>query len=186
MDGIEALEPEFFVWLDDPLSGVAIAISALLGTLFTIFSSIGGVLPGTEGKAKLDAEQARLDAYYARFDEVMKGANHQHLTALGNQIDRLRDDVRAERRSQFLWGAILYLVLGMAVALALATNWLQAVVIGAGWTAYVGTFGLKSDYAARKEVKDRTIKGLTETVDEAPDTELSEDQEIKVRMATSL
>jgi hypothetical protein len=183
MNGTGALEPQFFVWLEDPLLGVAIAIAALLGTLFTVFSSIGGVLPGTEGKTKLDAEQARLDAYYARFDEVVKGGDVAHVGTLGDQIDRLRDDIRAERRSQFALGAFLYVLLGTAVALALATNWLQAVVISAGWTAYVGSFGLKSDYAARKATKDQAIETLE---DKVPAGDLTVDEGIRVRMATAL
>ncbi|HEY6723642.1 MAG TPA: hypothetical protein VI197_06395 [Polyangiaceae bacterium] len=36
----------------------------------------------------------------------------------------------------------------------LARDLLQAIVIGAGWTAFLGAVGLKSEYARRKEKKD--------------------------------
>jgi hypothetical protein len=36
-------------------------------------------------------------------------------------------------------------------------------VIGAGWTGFIGTVGLKSDYAQRKGAKDGLIDNLTDT-----------------------
>jgi hypothetical protein len=187
-DAVEAIQPEFFVWLDEGyLVGVAIAVAALLGALFTVFTSIGGVLPGTAGKAKLDEEEARLLAYYKIFEDRLKaGGDAATITALGDQIDKLRDDIGKERRRQFGLGALLYLLLGVGVALALATSWLQAVVISAGWTAYIGTFGLKSDYTVRKEAKDEALSTLEEKVEKAPGVSLDEGEEAQVRSALAM
>jgi hypothetical protein len=187
-EGVEEVQPEFFVWLpDNPLVGAAIGVAALLGALFTVFTSIGGVLPGTAGKSKLDAEEARLDSYYKSFsDHLASGGDAATIKALGDVIDQLRDDIGSERRRQFGLGAVLYAVLGVAAALALATNWVQAVVISAGWTAYVGTFGLKSDYGVRKAAKDDALKALEKKVEKADGVSLDVTEEAEVQSALAM
>jgi len=72
----------------------------------------------------------------------------------------LRDDLRSDMRQQFALAATLYVVLGAFFAAALAQDLLQALVIGAGWTAYLGAFGLKRDYAERKLIKDKATEEL--------------------------
>ena len=44
---------------------------------------------------------------------------------------------------------------------------LQALVIGAGWTGFLGTLGLKKDYAERKAPKDATLEKTLERAKKA-------------------
>jgi hypothetical protein len=59
-------------------------------------------------------------------------------------------------------------ILGSFVALALAADWVQAIVIGAGWTSFLGTFGLKSDFQHRSDLKNGAIDQLTTAAGSVP------------------
>jgi hypothetical protein len=86
--------------------------------------------------------------------------------AVETAVNNLRDDIREEKRNQFLIAGLLYTILGVAIAMFLAGTALQAFVIGAGWTSFLGSLGLKGDYSQRKEVKDDAIKDLQTRIEE--------------------
>jgi len=155
-----------FAWSNstppDWATGSSFALLGLVGALFTVFSLIGGAIPGTAGYVRIEAGLKRVEEREKKLDDLIKGTgtNPEVIKAVEAAANNLRDDLRSERQRQFLEAAVLYTILGAFVASALARDFLQAVVIGAGWTAYLGAFGLKKDYAARKEVKDEVIEKL--------------------------
>ena len=138
----------------------------LVGALITAFSVIGSVIPGTAGKARIDAEQNRLDGFYSRLSQLTDAQppDTAAITALNETVDKLRDDLRKERWRQFWVGFVFYAILGAFFASALARDLVQAVVLGAGWTSFLGVFGLKSDYAERKSVKDQSLRDAEEVM----------------------
>jgi hypothetical protein len=132
----------------------------LVGALVTVFGLIGGVIPGTAGQAKIDADTNRLNKLYDRFQVLIDAPSIEadDVVAVEKAIDSLRDDLRAERRRQFGIAAVLYAILGAFFSALLAQDLLQALVIGAGWTGYIGSLGLKSDYAERASTKDTALE----------------------------
>lgn len=140
--------------------GTLFAGLGLVGALVTIFSLIGGAVPGTAGQAKIDADTERLDGLSRRLEELITTSppDASAITAVENTVNNFRDDLRAERWRQFGIAAVFYALLGAFFSALLAQDILQALVIGAGWTGFIGTLGLKKDYAERKAAKDATLE----------------------------
>lgn len=148
--------------------GILYAILGLIGSLITIFGFIGGAVPGTAGKARIDAETERLDRLSQRLEEVTDSPhpNASVIKAIERTVNNLRDDLRTERWRQFAIATILYAVLGAFFSTLIARDILQAIVIGAGWTGFLGTLGLQKDYAERKVVKDKALEKTISRVKE--------------------
>lgn len=144
--------------------GALFAGLGFIGALVTIFGLIGGAVPGTAGQAKIDADTERLDKLSKRLEELITTSppDAAAIAAVENTVNNLRDDLRAERWRQFGIATVLYAILGAFFSTLLAKDMLQALVIGAGWTGFLGTLGLKKDYAERKAPKDATLEKTLE------------------------
>jgi hypothetical protein len=149
--------------------GALFAGLGLVGALVTVFGLIGGAVPGTAGQAKIDADTARLERLSEQLEKLITTSRPDAaaIGAVESAVNNLRDDLRAERWRQFGIAAVFYAVLGAAVSTLLATDLLQALVIGAGWTSFLGALGLKRDYAERKELKDATLEKTFERAKKA-------------------
>jgi len=160
------VETDLVSWLNsdppDITTGAAFVILGFVGALAAIFGLIGDVVPGTNGKALLDARMKRLESEEQRLDQMIKDPDvkPEQLSAVSNAVNKIRDDISNDKRRQFTLAAFIYLVLGAFFAGMLATNMLQALVIGFGWTAVVGVLGLNSDNQFRKSQKDGAIDDL--------------------------
>jgi hypothetical protein len=156
-----------FAWaLTDPPNwalGAWYAAVGFAGALVTIFGLVGGTVPGTAGQARIDENSEQLRRISKRLEDVitpnpMKDPlDSQGITAIGQAVRDLRDNISRERRYQFAIAAILYSVLGAFFASALVQDLLQALVIGAGWTGLTGSLGLKKDFTVRKSSKDAAL-----------------------------
>lgn len=149
--------------------GGLLASLGVVGALVMVFSLVGGAVPGTAGFARVEAGLKRVEEREKILDEMLKPPTAQadEIKAVEAAVNNLRDDIRDDRRRQFLIAAILYAFLGAFFAAMLTTDLLQALVIGAGWTAYIGALGLKKDYADRKAVKDDVTERLEGIVNQA-------------------
>jgi hypothetical protein len=154
-------------------TGALYGALGIVGALFVGFSAIGGALPGMN-TARLDAAEQRLAELDERVDEASstQPVDPVVLQALNDAAASLRSSVSTERWRSYLIGAVLYTVLGAFFASALARDLVQAIVIGAGWTSFIGLFGLKQDFAARKFVKDKALDDLAKLLDGVPQSDL--------------
>lgn len=147
-----------FDWYEDGRDwgrGAIYALLGLVGALVTTFGWIGGAVPGTAGKVELDEESLRLRRLYERLDAMVEHEKPDAaaIGAVEKAIDNLRDDLRRDRWRQFWIGFVLYVLLGAFFACALAHDLLQALAAGAGWTALLGSVGLKQEFEQRAERK---------------------------------
>lgn len=101
------------------------------------------------------------------------------MEAVEKVVNNLRDDLREERWRQFLIAAIFYAVLGAFFASLLAQDMLQGLLIGAGWTGYLGILGLKRDYAERASEKDNALERSEDTLQELRQLMESQQQAIE-------
>jgi hypothetical protein len=151
---------DLFTWLitnpPNLITGAAYIILGLVGALVAVFGFIGGVIPGTKGMVKIDLEEARLETEEKRLDQLIQDpqANPELIKEVENTINNRRDDLSRDRWKQFSLAAVIYLILGSFFAAMLATNMLQAIVIGFSWTAFIGMLGLKDDHQGRTDKKD--------------------------------
>jgi hypothetical protein len=153
----------------DWVTGVLYALLGLVGALITVFGLIGSAIPGTAGFANIEAGMKRVEEREKILDKLIKDSerNPEEIKAVEIATNNLRDDLREDRRRQFGLAAGLYTVLGAFFAAMLARDLLQAILIGAGWTASFGALGLKKDYAQRKIIKDEATERLESAVEQA-------------------
>ncbi len=157
-----------FTWATGPSPdwgrGGLYVFMGLIGALVTVFGLIGGAVPGTAGFARIEAGMKRVEEREKILDKLMKDPNIKadKISAVEKATDNLRDDMRDDRWRQFTLAAVLYALLGAFFAVLIARDLLQALAIGAGWTAFLGALGLKKDYAERKTLKDQTTEKLTD------------------------
>lgn len=146
--------------------GFIFAALGLVGGLITIFTLIGGAIPGTVGQVQIEATQEQLDRLSQKLENLVnsKSVDAGAINAVEQVVNNLRDDLRAERWRQFFIAAVLYALLAAFFATALATNLIQAIVIGAGWTGFLGSLGLKRDFEKRKEIKDEALNSTIPTI----------------------
>ncbi len=177
--------------IDWALGGVLFGFG-FIGALVTIFSLVGGAVPGVAGQAAIDAGLARLDALSHRLDELIERnpPDAEQITAVEGSVDSLRTYLGKERWRQFLVGATLYALLGGIVSALIAQDILQALVIGAGWTGFLGTLGLRKDRDVRAHDRDREIRSaegqLQAMENKVEGTPLDDDaaREVKLRFGS--
>ena len=145
-----------------------IALSGLMGALVTIYGLIGTAMPGTSGKASLEVEEIRLESFKKKLSELWKkeekDINIEAAKELEIATTNLQAYISKERWRQFGLAAFLYVILGAFFAVLLSESFLQALAIGAGWTAYLGVVGLRKDSEVRGSIKDREIEELERNV----------------------
>jgi hypothetical protein len=156
-DGTNVTTPKFFQWYPDWSAGALLIGGALFGTLFVVFTSIGGTIPGTAGQATLERDRKDYEKYVKRLDGLFNNGklDPASVTAVHNVVHQTLTDIRSEQWREFGLAAALYVVLGSFIALALAADWLQAIVVSAGWTGYLGSFGLKKAGEAKDDALDK-------------------------------
>jgi hypothetical protein len=162
---------ELFTWATtgespDIFAGVMYALLGMMGALITIFGLIGGGVPGTAGYTEIEAGLNRLEARAKALDKLIleNTDNASQIQAVQEANTNYRAQLSRERWRQFLFAASLYAILGAFFSSMLAQNIIQALIIGAGWTAYLGALGLKKDFARRKAIKDETTEKLEEVI----------------------
>jgi hypothetical protein len=179
-EGIEVVN--IFTWATGPSPdwgrGGLYAFLGLIGALVTVFGLIGGAIHGTAGFVRIEAGMKRVEEREKFLDKLIKIPNvdAKRLEVVEKATDNLRDDMKEDRWRQFLLAALLYALLGAFFAAFIARDLLQALAIGAGWTAFIGALGLKRDYAERKSMKDETTEKLTDIFEGAVKTGKVPDQ----------
>ncbi|PKL60738.1 MAG: hypothetical protein CVV33_01095 [Methanomicrobiales archaeon HGW-Methanomicrobiales-4] len=137
------------------IEGLILGLLGGVGAVVAIYFSIGFALPGTAGMAIVEEEMIRLRKNEDLLDGMMSdpNCNPECLTAKQTVVENHRKYITGERWKQYLTGFPLYIILGGFFALMLATDLLQALLMGFGWTTIVGSLGLKSDFQYRKDKK---------------------------------
>ena len=156
----------------DWLRGALFAALGFVGALVTIFGLVGGAVPGTAGQARIDSDRARLERLSKRLEDLISESKPDSDTigAVETTVNNLRDDLRSETWRQFAIATIIYALLGAFFSAFLAQDFIQALVIGAGWTGVLGTLGLKKDFSERKATKDAALEKALERAKKAEET----------------
>lgn len=150
--------------------GILLFLSGVMGALVTIYGLIGTAMPGTSGAANLEAEGYRLESFKKKLSELWEKEEKDINIEAAKELEKVTTNLQAyiskERWRQFGLAALLYVILGGFFAALLTESFLQGLVIGAGWTAYLGALGLKKDQEVRGSIKDREIEELLSNVKE--------------------
>jgi hypothetical protein len=156
---------DLFSWFtQDPPNyrdGLLFLVLGALGALATMYTAVGGVMPGTAGKEELDRRQRDLEVarqlangYQQQVEALNKQAAltqadldrlnryREDLKEAQNRGDKLESKLSREKWTQFGIACVFYLPLGGGFAAALAQDLVQALIIGAGWPTLWGSYRL--------------------------------------------
>jgi len=99
-------------WYPDWGKGALLAGLGVVASLVTVYSAVGGVLPGTAGVPRLEAMQTMVGQLEARLLELAQAspADTAAIDSIGKVTHDLRDDFARDRNRQFALGGLLYLV----------------------------------------------------------------------------
>lgn len=169
---------------DNWAEGLGFAALGIVGALVTIYLFLGGFLPSMGGKAEYEATRLEIEELARRREKQLTlrelytrgepGIRAERL----EQADKLTDDLGAIieakearaaklRRELVAIGFPLYVVLGGVFAALFATNALQAILVGFGWTAVADRIGLKRELDEKSRQRGEEINKLTERAESA-------------------
>ncbi|MGH2987532.1 MAG: hypothetical protein ACRDLO_12710 [Solirubrobacterales bacterium] len=164
--------------------GLGFAGLGIVGALVTIYLFLGGFLPSMGGKAEYEATRLEIEDLAKRRDKQIT-LREQHTRGDAGipaerlaEADKLTDDLgemieakeaRAAklRRELIAVGFPLYVLLGGVFAVLFASNALQAILVGFGWTAVADRIGLKRELDEKSRQREEEINKLTERAETA-------------------
>jgi hypothetical protein len=167
----------FFPWVtagdfsDNLPTGLGLAALGVAGALVLIFGLLGSLLPSMGGKAGYDAlmleigllakrrdNQIKPRESYVRSEADLGPEQRQEASNLTHDLTRMIESKEAEARHmyrQLMWlGIPIYIVIGGALAVLLASTALQALLIGFAWTSIADRLGLKRELGEKRERKE--------------------------------
>jgi hypothetical protein len=171
---------------DNWLEGLGFALLGLVGALVTIYLFLGDFLPSMGGKAEYDLLKLEISGLEQRRNRQLelresyssgdKSVSQERLRV----AERLSDDLAAaisekqaeassQRRSLLALGLPIYVVLGAGFAVLFATNLLQAILFGFGWTAVAERFGMKRELDEKSKARDQKLEGIVAQAEESQD-----------------
>lgn len=180
----DGLSGVIFGWADagglssNALEGVGYALLGFLGALVTAFFYLNDFLPSVGGTAEYLEVREDVTALKQRREKIRAAREKYALETEGElaaqrlaELNRLDDDytagigtnerwLRKERLRAYRSALPMYLILGSAFAVLFATNPLQGLLIGFGWTAVADRAGLKRQSADRQEKREEKIQTI--------------------------
>lgn len=163
---------------DNWAEGLAFVALGIAGALVTIYLFLGEFLPSMGGKAEYEALLIEVEDLSKRRDAqiaLREAQTRDEMTLSAEQLaeaDRLTKELgniieAKEKNAARLRGEILrvgfplYVCLGGIFAVLFATNALQALLIGFGWTALADRIGLKRELDEKTRKRDEQISKLS-------------------------
>ena len=159
--------------------GLGFAGLGIVGALVTIYLFLGGFLPSMGGKAEYEATRLEIEDLTKRRDQQITlrelhtrdeaAVSAERLMEADKLTDDLGDIIEAKearaaklRRELIAIGFPLYVLLGGVFGVLFATNALQAILIGFGWTAVADRIGLRRELDEKSRQREEEINKLTE------------------------
>ncbi len=157
--------------------GLVRFLLGVAGALVTAYLFLGDFLPSMGGKVDYDLQRGILDDLKKRKEKTLAllesyvqggeavpperlEAAEQLSKDFETTITRMEASIAKDRWRLFRLGFPVYILLGGFFATAFATNLLQAILIGFGWTAVADRIGLNRELDARKAIKDDKVDTL--------------------------
>lgn len=152
-------------------TGLGLAAAGLLGASILIFTSLGSPLPSMGGKAEWEAVRLELKALEKRREALLEprerfarsgvdfpAEQRQEASDLTKTLDGMIKEKEAEKKELFRhllrWGIPLYVLIAGALAALFANNFMQALLVGFAWTAFVDRLGLNRELNEKKQILD--------------------------------
>lgn len=181
---------------DNWLSGLGLGLLGIVGGLVMLYLFLGDFLPSMGGKAEyerlnLEVEDLaqRRDAQLKPRESFVRGKSslgtieRDEATKLINDFNRIivhkEEMARRAKRGVVVIGFPLYVVLGAAFAVLVASTAIQALAIGFGWTAVADRLGLKREEDSKKQSRDRQSAALSEAAKTAVEEKVEAERQLQ-------
>ena len=186
----DGLDAALFGWMDaggwdeNWPEGLLYVVLGFVGALVTAFFYLHDFLPSVGGTAEYREVSVTVAEREEMLDQLRKaredfaygkdkGLSAERLAELNRLYDHRmseqradREWLRAEKRRSYRAALPMYVILGGAFAVLFATNPLQGVLIGFGWTAIADRAGLKRQAADREQGRDKQIEKIEKVASE--------------------
>ena len=140
-------------WPNDISMGVLFALLGVVGAAIMVYL---GEWDKLLGKSARILEIENQIASNRKIANEIKDPNEVGIRERWEDIiNRYENRLDTERRFVRNLGIILYLFIGGVIAAVLANSMVEAIAFGAGWTGFIGIFGIKKDSEERRKVRDK-------------------------------
>ncbi|CEG12536.1 membrane hypothetical protein [groundwater metagenome] len=144
-------------WPSDIQTGFFLFMLGIAGAMIMVFIGGWDKLMARNARIIEIEEEIREKREIASTFKDNKTADRKMWEEMINGDEDRLDKERSFNRTT---GIVLYLIIGGVVATIMATNMVEAVAFGAGWTAIIGVFGIKKDDENRKDVREKVIDSV--------------------------
>lgn len=155
-------------WPQDILFGLFLFLLGVVGASIMVYLGEWERLLGKS--ARILEIEAEIAAKRSIADQIKDPAEAEQRRAWEAMINEDEDRLDRERRMVRTQGVILYLFIGGVLAALLANSLLEAVAFGAGWTGFLGMFGIKKDSEERRRLRneedDKELEEFNKTLAE--------------------
>jgi hypothetical protein len=133
----------------------------LLGIFFFVLGVVGASIMVYLGEwerllgksARILEIEAEIASKRSIADQIKDPDEAEKRRKWEEMINEDEDRLDRERRTVRSQGVILYLFIGGILAAILANSLVEAVAFGAGWTGFLGMFGIKKDSEERRKYR---------------------------------
>jgi hypothetical protein len=133
----------------------------LLGIFFFVLGVVGASIMVYLGEwerllgksARILEIEAEIASKRSIADQIKDPDEAEKRRKWEEMINEDEDRLDRERRTVRSQGVILYLFIGGILAAILANSLVEAVAFGAGWTGFLGMFGIKRDSEERRKYR---------------------------------
>ena len=140
-------------WPNDISMGVLFALLGVVGAAIMVYLGEWDRLLGKSARILEIENQIASNRKIA--NEIKDPGEVEKRKQWEDMINVDEDRLDGERKSVRTQGVILYLFIGGVMAAILANGVVEAVAFGAGWTGFIGMFGIKKDSDERKKRRDK-------------------------------
>lgn len=173
---------EFFHWATTPTGidwqlGAALAGAGVVGALITLYLLLGEPLPLLGNTVRITELRLRLSYLEKKRRAItetrlrladqdplpterlgaLEGISNTH----SEEITCVQSELNQEVRRGLRWGVPLYVLLAGLIAAAFATNLIQALVVGFGWTTILDRLGVKQQESEREDRRAEYLGDIT-------------------------
>lgn len=140
-------------WPDNILMGVLFALLGVVGAAIMVYLGEWEKLLGKSARILEIENQIASNRKIA--NEIKDPREVDTRRKWEDIITRYENRLDTERRFIRNLGITLYLLIGGVIAAVLANSMVEAIAFGAGWTGFIGIFGIKKDSEERRKVRDK-------------------------------
>jgi len=152
---------------NDPVSGLVLFILGVVGAAVVVYLSLGTSLPGLNTRVsirnlevEIESDKQEREQLWNEWKETKDDRLAAQVGLLDQKIEKDQNRLDGNKKRLRQASVALYMPLGGAFATLLAADFIQALTIGAGWTALISMIGIKREEAEASTEKEHESNSM--------------------------